>query len=734
MTSTDLKSTAEGGRGPKLSTTSVDLLADALRQGSYGSFEAKSPFAACLFPWLQALKWRGSLRELFESLPHFADTLDLAEVQNVMAVLGYPTHAGKKRQIKDIDERLMPCMFLMEDGSPCVLLEKTTNGVLLFNGQTGESQEFGDISAVGTPYFIAALEDKLRGRSTVEVSSGSWFLDILKRFEKPIRRTLLLTFVMNIMALSVPLFILAVYDQVVPIRATDILLSLSAGMALAFIFDFAFRILRARLIAYVGGRVENLVAVNAFTKILNLPPNMTEQATLGDQVSKIKDFDSLRDIFTSVLVTVGFELPFVVVFLVVLSLIAGPLVFVPIGMIALYVLIWMILSRRMRLMVKRSSQARARRHGFLVETISNLRTIKEASVEDVWLERYRNRSADAAMTSHEAAQISFLFQTLAQTVMTLSGVVTLAVGLNMAISGAISIGGLIASMALVWRVLAPIQNLFLTLTRAEQTKIALGQIDALMKLKEEPKRNNQTSGVERRWNGDITFNRVSFKYTQQSEPALLGVSFSVKQGELLAVSGSNGSGKSSTVRLLLGLSRPQAGQISIDGIDIRQIVPSELRGSMAYVPQLCKLFHGTISQNIRLGNPVASDDQILEACRMAGMEDDLAKMPRGLETRMGDQNIWQMNSGLRQKISLARAYVADAPIILMDEPANALDDQGDKVFMETLKSLKGNKTVIMVSHRPSHIRLADQLVMLHRGTVRDAGKPDDVLNRMAGGA
>ena len=732
--STDLQPLSSGGRGPKLSTSNVDMLAEALRHGSYGSFEAKSPFAACLFPWLQALKWRGSLRELFEALPHFADSLNMFEVQNVLAALGYPTIKSKKRSIAEIDSRLMPCLFIMKDGSPCVLMGRTGDDVQVFSGTTSEMLEEVDETLIGTPYFVEALEDKQAGRAGSHAPTQNWFGDIIQRFSKPIKRVMMITFFMNLMALSVPLFILGVYDQVVPIRATDILISLSIGMMLAFGFDFMFRILRARLIAFIGGRIENLIAVNAFSKILHLPPNMTEQATLGDQVAKIRDFDSMRDVFTSLLVTVGFELPFVLMFLLVLALVAGWLAVVPVAMAILYLVIWAILSPRMRDSVKKSSISRARRHGFLVEAISKLRTIKEASVENVWIRRYRNRSADAAMTSHETAQISFLFQTLAQTVMTLSGVVTLAVGLNMAITGTISIGGLIASMALTWRILTPIQNLFLTFTRMEQTKVAMTQINSLMKLQEEPKRNNQTSGVERTWNGNIAFNRVSFKYTQQSEPALLGVSFTAEQGELIAVSGSNGSGKSSTLRLLLGLARPQAGQISVDGIDIRQVVPSELRGSMAYVPQQCKLFHGTVSQNIRLGNPVASNDEIKQACEMAGLLEEIEKLPDGLETRLGDQNIWQFNSGLRQKISLARAYVTDAPILLMDEPASALDDQGDQIFMQTLQGFKGKKTIIMVSHRPSHIRLADKLVMLNRGAVVDYGRPDEVLKRMAGGA
>ncbi|GHF14985.1 peptide ABC transporter ATP-binidng protein [Kordiimonas sediminis] len=729
----DAQSLNKKDKGPRLSTGNVDMLADALRQGSYGSFEAKSAFSGCLFPWLKALYWRGSLREFFEALPHFADTLDLSEIQNVMAVLGYPTQESTSRVLGSVDDRLYPCLFVDSDNQPFVLLSREQDQIRAHSGETGEEVLLTDLGAKGHCYFVEQLEDRQEGVKAQPAPSANWFMDVVWRFGPSMRRILLITFFMNVLALAVPIFILGVYDQVIPIRATDILLSLSVGMGIAFIFDFWFRILRARLLAYVGGRVENIVAVSAFEKILNLPPAMTEMASLGDQVSKLKDFDSLRELFTSLLVTVGFELPFVVMFLIVLGIIAGPLALVPLGMAILYAIAWFIITPKMSKLVKKSSIARARRHGFLVESISNMRTIKEASVEDVWNRRYRKLSADAAVTSHEAAQISFLFQTLASAIMTLSGIVTLAVGLHMAISEQITIGALIASMALTWRILSPIQNLFLTFARAEQAKVSISQINNLMRLREEPKPNNQTSGVQRAWHGAIEFVRVSFKYTQQGEPALLGVGFRANPGDFIAISGSNGSGKSSILRLLLGLQSPQAGHISIDGVDIRQIVPAELRRSMAYVPQQCKLFHGTIAQNIRLGNPVASDDDLRKACQMAGVLEDVENLPQGFDTRVGDQNVWQINSGLRQKLALARAYIADATILLMDEPANALDDRGDKALMETLQALKGKKTIIMVSHRPSHLRLADRLVMLNQGQTVHAGTPDEVFKKMAGG-
>jgi ATP-binding cassette subfamily C protein/ATP-binding cassette subfamily C protein LapB len=714
--------------GPRLSAGGFDDLAGALERGSYGSFEAHSPISGLLFPILQALGWRGNLRELFESLPHFADSLDIADLRNVLATLGFNSHLKNISNLSQLDDRLFPCILISHDEKPYVLLGRDNDGVRAYSGLDAKPVTLKKLDKPAKVYLIENPDNKPDDKPAAQTTDDNWFVAVIRRFDSAIWRLLFLTFFINLLALAVPLFTLSVYDQVIPIRAANILAGLGIGMALVLLFDMALKLIRSRLIAFIGARIEHIVAVSTFQKILRLPAGMTESAPLGDQVAKVRSFDSLRDIFTSVLVTIGLELPFVVIFLAVIGILALPLLVVPLVMIGVYAIIWFILAPRLRETVSSASQVKARKHSFLVETISNMRTIREASVEDIWTDRYRNISADSALAHHSTAQISFLFQTLGQSVMFAAGLSTLAIGVNLAISGVLSIGELIASMALVWKVLSPIQNLFLTFARAEQIRVSVDQVNSLMKIREEQSRAKQSSGVVRAWQGGLQFNRVSLRYNSQSEPALLGVNFDVAPGEFVAVSGSNGSGKSSVLRVFLGLQAPQGGQVTLDGVDIRQIAPPELRTAMSYVPQQTKLFHGTIAQNLRLGNPTARDSDMYEACELAGVLEDIEALQNGFETRVGDQNIWQMNSGLRQRLSLARAYIADAPVLLMDEPAHALDDKGDAVLMETLQKLKHNKTIVMVSHRPSHLKLADKLVLLNQGAVTAVGAPEKVMS------
>ena len=317
-------------------------------------------------------------------------------------------------------------------------------------------------------------------------------------------------------------------------------------------------------------------------------------------------------------------------------------------------------------------------------------------------------------------------QSLAQAIMMAAGVATVGFGVLRILNGDMSVGALIACMALVWRVLSPLQGLFLTLTRLEQTLNSVKQINLLMKINSEDD-PSPSSLSTREFAGHIVMDRVSFRYRPNAEPALLGASFEVKPGEMLSIIGPNAAGKSTALKLLLTMSRPQAGQVILDGMDVRQINSITLRQAIAYVPQEAHFFHGTIAQNLRLSQPMATHEEMAEACIKANVIEEISNLTHGFETRIGDQSIQSLPSSFKQRLSLARAYLKKSPILLLDEPAKTLDFEGDTAFMRSLDAIKGQMTILMVSHRPSHIRMADKVLVLEDGMVRQFGTPAEVF-------
>lgn len=741
MSNTSLPNTTGDARGLSLHLATAfharqqqrlksgDGLGDALRHGGIGGFEAASPYAACLIPLLNALGWQGSLRELTESLPHFANELDLTDLRNVLGHLGYSSNAVHSR-LSAMDPRLLPSLFVGPDGTVMVVLERTDQGYRIFNGATGQENLETIVELHGEFFIISEIEED--DTPTQAPQTSTWMGQLVRRFRGTLGLLLTTTFILNLLSLVVPLYIMSIYDQVIPAQSTRVLVYLASGVAIALCVEMVIRVLRARLTAYLGGRLENLIANATFAQILSLPPSLTETASVGAQAARLREFDSIRDMFTGPLISVGLELPFVVLFIAVIALLGGTLAFVPVVMMLLYFLIGGLLLPSLKRSVKKSSRARAERHGFLVEMLTHARTIKQLAAESVWVERYRALSAKASFAHFRTAQMSFLLQTLAQAIMMGAGIATIGFGVLKVVDGAMSIGALIATMALVWRVLSPLQNLFLALTRFEQVKLSIKQINQLMAMPKEH-RDQNAKRLSRQFIGDVAFDRVSFRYRADTEPALLGITFAVPRGQSIAIIGGNGAGKSTILNMLAALYRPQAGQVTIDGIDIRQIDPIELRQTIAYVPQEVELFHGTIAQNLRLGQPTASDDDLRRACADIGILDQILSLPDGFNTRIGDQRLQQLNYGFRQSIAIARALLRNAPIILLDEAARSLDDAGDQAFCRMLENLRGRATVIMVSHRPSHIKLCDQALILDKGIARGVGRPADVLATANGG-
>ena len=519
---------------------------------------------------------------------------------------------------------------------------------------------------------------------------------------------------------------MSIYDQVIPSKSGETLSYLAGGIIFAILCEILLRVIRSGFVAYLGARVENIITTSTFQKLLSLPPQMTESSPIGAQVSRLKEFDTIKGLFSGTLVNIVLELPFVLIFLVVIAVLGGTLAYIPIAMMGIFGLVAFIMLPSMKRSVSMSSRQKAEKHSFLVESMSNLRTIKQTASEQPWLERFRTLSAEAAYSHFRTSQVTLLMQSLAQAIMMGAGVATVGFGVLRILNGDMTVGALIACMALVWRVLSPLQSLFLTLTRLEQTISSVKQINLLMKMSSEddPSPSNLS---HKKFSGHLIMDRVSFRYRPNAEPALLGVSFEVKPGEMVSIIGPNASGKSTALKLLLSMNRPQAGQVILDGLDIRQINPITLRRAIAYVPQEAHFFHGTIAQNLCLSQPMATEDELVEACRKANVLDDIEKLAYGFQTRIGDQSIQSLPTSFKQRLSLARAYLKNAPILLLDEPAKTLDYDGDMAFMKSLESIKGTTTILMVSHRPSHIKMADKVLVLKEGMVQNFGTPAEMF-------
>lgn len=697
-----------------------------LHGGKLGHFDGGTVAGACLMPLLNKLGWRGEARHLVEALPHFVDDLDLDDVRVILSNLNYSSTARSVR-LCDLKPSQLPCLFSTDGKNIGVILERHDDTLSIFDGQTKSSGTIDAGKTRGTAYLIqhVAPSDLTSPRG----AQKSWIWKVMSRFRGLILESFAISFVTNVTAMLVPIFIMGVYDRVIGTRSAETLAYFVAGILMIIGVEAALRIIRGRALAYLGARIDAQVGGASFQQLLYMPVGMTESAPVSAQLGRLRQFEGIREIFTGPMAAAAFDMPFVIIFIAAIFLIAGPLGWVPITLVGCFLLFGLIMAPIVKGSNDRSMEIRNKRQNYLIELVTKQRTIKQCAAEDTWRSRFNNISEDAAIAHAKTARISSFIQTVAQTLMTIAGVATLAIGTLQAMEGDLTVGALIATMAFVWRVLGPIQSIFLSFSRINQVSQSLKQIDMLMRLPPEREAGHLPSFF-RTFKGGISLQNTSLRFSAGAEPALMGFTLDVEPGAFIALNGPNGAGKSTVLKTIAGLYKPQAGAISLDGLDIRQLDPGEMRNAIAYLPQNAVFFYGTIAQNMRLAEPTASNAQIEQALDDAGLSSYIASLPDGIKTRFSQEEFANLAGGVRQRLNLARAYVKDASIILLDEPAFGLDDESDKMLVDKLLSLKGKKTILMVTHRPSHMKLADRLVYLEHGRVVLDGPPEAVLERL----
>ena len=683
------------------------------------NFKNETDLSACLTLLLKLMNSRGTSREVAESLPYFTESLDLPGFHNAMAQLGYKV-VNVHCALGDLDARSLPCLFLPDDGFGFVAMGRVGKHMRKGTSESAEVDLEPNLNMMGQAFFYEIADNKISEKH-------SWVFRVMLRFSPLIGQATISALVTGLVIMAGPLFMMAVYSTIIPSGAEDTLLYLGIGSILALVLAFFFMRQRACILSYIAGRIEYLFGATILQQVFKMSPAYTERASVGSQTSRLQSFEAIRDLFIGPLASTVLESPATLILLVALSIINPIALLVFAVMATVYGVLYWIFSVPTRDRVAAVSKESTRRNEFLVEMITKMRVVRECGAQTLWLERFREISANATMASFRAEQMSSLLVGVSYFVMMLSALLIVTATVPAVFSQTVSSGALIASMMLMWRVLTPIQTIFTNMTRIERVSNATRQIDGLMKIQGESQ-GSASSLVARGLEGSVEFARVSFRYSLKVDPALIGVEFKVSPGEMVAISGPNGGGKSTLLKLILGMYQPQAGSILIDNVDIRQLDPIELRRMVGYAPQDIQLFRATIAQNLRLARPDATDDEVYQALDMAGALDQVLALPKGLEYRVGD-NTNDLPTNLKQKLSLARAYLTRAPIMLFDEPGAGLDELGDRKFMETLKEMKGKTTVIFISHRPSHIRLADTLLVLDKGYLRAAGPPNELLKQ-----
>ncbi len=705
-----------------------ELNAASSRNGCQAAPGIRSaPAEECLVPLLKELNWQGSDRLLFEALPHF-DRIET--FQNLRMVLN-------RLNVKTVPFR-MAASALAPAQLPC--LRQTAEDVQILVGRT----EAGDFRAYsgkdGAAVILSAgeihkselylaFEDE---EEELQAHNGrSWFSAVTKKFRGSLLSILLLSFILNILALAPPLFIMAIYDKAMGAKSADVLVTMAIGISIILLCEIALRKTKTLLQSYLGGRIDAIVGNKTFERILHLPYAMLSEAPIGTQVMRLRYFDSVRDIFQSSVFNAIVDIPFTLIFVTALFLIGGPVALPPLALSIIYVLMAVYVLPKVQREVAAVGEQKSRLNSFMIETFRHQRALRNLSVEETWMERFSSMSANFNRLNVHARTLTHVLQTVSQTLMTICGVLVLGIGAMMVMDGDMSLGALIATMALTWRVLNPMNQAFLSITQIAQSRTVIDQINNLMKvnLEREP---GHSPKITRDIRGDLKFSSLVLRYPGATEAALKGFDFTVREGEMIAITGPSGSGKTALFQAITGLYQPQVGAILFDGLDVRQLDPAEWRASIGYAPDDLDFFYGTVKQNLLLSEPGADDQRLLEVTTQLGLLSYLEENFDGLQTRLNGEILEQIPNNMKQRIVLARAFIKSAPLYLFDNPGTHLDFEGDRKFMEMIGALHGKATILLNTQRPSHMKMADRVVVMKSGQIAMAGPPDQVVPVLMG--
>ncbi|MCW5730976.1 MAG: type I secretion system permease/ATPase [Alphaproteobacteria bacterium] len=632
---------------------------------------------------------------------------------------------------------LLPAVALLKGRGACLVLAVDAGGELTViepaQGKTPRRLAMAEFAALYDGHVILVKprpEERRTADGDAVVAPRHWFWGTLALYWPIYFQVVVAALFVNSFAVAVPLITLNVYDRVVPNHALETLWVLAIGGGSVLAFDLIMRALRAYLIDLAGRRADVILSSAIMQKVLDMQLAARPQSA-GSFASHLRDFEQVREFFTSATLASIIDLPFGFVFLFVIWYIGGPIVVVGLTIIPLVILIGFALQIPLNRSFRQAHKEAAQKHGLLVEIIGGLETIKGLGATSRMQRRWELLVGESARVGQKSRFYSGLAVNISALAQQFATIATLVAGVYVIKHGDFSTGGLVACTMLTGRAMAPLGQVANLLTRFHSSMTALRGIGRIMALPAEhaPAQRFLNRPIRE---GEIEFRKVTFAYPGASFPSVENVSFRIRPGERVAIIGRIGSGKSTLARLLLNLYQPREGAVLVDGADVRQIDPADLRRGMGLVPQDIFLFQGSVRDNIVMRAPHVEDEQLLRVAKLAGVDDFVAQHPQGYDLQIGERGE-RLSGGQRQAIVLARAMIGDPPILVLDEPTSAMDTLSEQRLQERIRQYMPGKTIVLITHRISLLSLVERVMVMDGGRIVADGPRDKVLQALSEG-
>lgn len=524
----------------------------------------------------------------------------------------------------------------------------------------------------------------------------------------------------NILALALPTVILQVYDRIIPNQATETFIFLILGMLGVVVLDTALRIFRSTLLSWSGAQFDHRESLKAMNHILNTDNSAFEKEPAGYYLDKTQALEQIQEFYSGQSILLVMDLPFVLLFLALIWVIAGQLIFIPLVLLFIFFIVAVITGRKLRNALETRSVMEDRRQNFIIETLKGIHTIKSMAMEALMLRRYERLQQQSAESIYDLSRINSIVQGIGATFSQLAVVAFVGIGSISVISGDLTIGALAAGTMLSSRVLQPGLKAMGFWSQFQTLRLAMEKIEALY---QQPKESGGELRKESGLSGKVEIRNISFKHPGQESDLISDLSLLVYPGETIGITGNNGSGKSTLISLLSGFLKPEKGQIYLDDNDISEYDLEFLRHQIGMMPQRGILFEGSILENMTLYREGQALKEALEISKILGLEEIVARLPDGLDTQVGGAAVDILSEGVRQKIIMVRSLVGHPKIILFDDANANFDIKNDGRLLNAIKKMRGSRTMIIITHRPSFLRICDRQYIIKAGHLEEYVDP-----------
>ena len=642
-----------------------------------------------------------------------------------------------KRKLADILDLHLPMILLISNNQSCILEQfnddKTQVKIIYSEGDGLEqwmNTEDLESEYLGFGFLLKKeFEYSSKNTRTLQHKSKHWFWDTLKLSSGIYRDVLWASLLINIFVLATPLFTMNVYDRVIPNNAQETLMIFTIGIVFVYVLDFFLKLTRGYMLELAGKKSDIIMSSIIFEKVLDLKMSVHPKS-VGAFSNNLKDFESVRSFFTTATMTAIIDLPFAVIFLAVIYYIGGNLVFVPMMTMFLILVYALIIRSPLQKSIESSHEASAKKSGILIETLQNIETVKTMSMSGKIQWEWEESTGEIAEKNIKSRMMSSSIPNVTNLFIQLNTVFVVVFGVYLIQEFELTMGGLIAVVILTSRTVAPMGQAAGLISNYANAKTSYTTLNDIISRDMERPEGKQF--VERsRFVGKLEFKNVSFSYPESEVVALDNVSFTIEAGEKVAIIGRIGSGKSTIARLILKLYEPTSGTILIDGIDINQIDPAELRRYISYVPQDINLFQGTIKDNIISTEQHPHAEDIIQAAQISGTEEFVRTHPLGYEMPIGERGAG-LSGGQKQSVGIARALMQNSSVMLMDEPSNAMDQTSESKLLYNLKKELKDKTLILVTQKLSMLEITDRIIVMHHSKVLLDGPKNTVTSQLKG--